>query len=77
MATTQDLCDDLSVGMTEVRRTLEHYNLGAWREYLVVRQPGEPDSFVILAPPGDKSGFAARLEEFHHVEAMKERGNEQ
>lgn len=32
MATTKDLNEDLNVGMTEVRRTLEHYNLGEWQE---------------------------------------------
>jgi hypothetical protein len=50
MASTKDLNDDLSVGMTEIRATLEHYKLTnkGWTEYLLVRKPGCPGSYVIL-----------------------------
>ena len=74
MATTQDLNDDLSVGMTEIRRTLEHYKLTekGWREYLLVRRPGHPGSYIILAHPKDDSGFDLKLMEFHNQQAQLE-----
>lgn len=72
MATTQDLNDDLSVGLTEIRKTLKHYNLSEWQEYLLVRQAGREGSYVVLAHPSDKSDFADRLVEFHKAEARKE-----
>ena len=73
MATTNDLNEDLNVGMTEVHRTLEHYNLGEWQEYLFIRRAGCPDSFIVLAHPIDKSDFADRLIAFHKEQA--EHGN--
>jgi len=72
MATTKDLNDDLSVGMTEVRRTLEHYNLGDWNEYLVVRQPGKAGSFIILNRESDTSDFADRLKALHLEHVARE-----
>jgi hypothetical protein len=76
MASTKDLNDDLSVGMTEIRATLEHYKLTnkGWTEYLLVRKPGCPGSYVILAHPEDASGFDEKLMEFHKAEAEKENG---
>jgi hypothetical protein len=76
MASTKDLNDDLSVGMTEIRATLEHYKLTdkGWKEYLLVRKPGCPGSYVILAHPEEASGFDKRLMEFHKAEAEKENG---
>lgn len=75
MATTQDLNDDLSVGMTEIRATLKHYGLTdkGWREYLLVRKPGAPESFVILAHPDDDTGFDESLMEFHKAECAEEK----
>lgn len=73
MATREDLNEDLNVGMTEVRRTLEHYNLGKWQEYLLVRRPGRSGSFIVLAHPRDKSDFADKLIKFHREQA--EQGN--
>jgi hypothetical protein len=73
MATQRDLADDLSVGLTEVHKTLKHYNLGEWKEYLLVRQPGKEGSFIVLAHPSDKSDFQDQLVEFHKAEAQKER----
>ena len=77
MATTQDLNDDLSVGMTEIRATLKHYGLTekVWREYLLIRKPGCPGSYVILAHPDDATGFDYKLMEFHVAEAEKEDGD--
>ena len=75
MATTTDLAEDLSVGLTEVRKTLDHYNLRKWKEYLLVRQPGKRGSFIVLAHPSDKSDFQERLVEFHMAEAQKETEN--
>ena len=69
MATREDLNQDLSVGMTEVRRTLEHYNLGEWQEYLLVRRKGRPDSFIVLAKETDTSDFCDRLAAFHKEQA--------
>lgn len=71
MATRKDLNDDLNVGMTDIRRTLEHYNLGEWREYLIVRKPGCPGSYVVLSRPSDDSDFAARLVKFHESESAE------
>lgn len=76
MATREDLNQDLSVGMTEVRRTLEHYNLGEWREYLLVRRAGHPESFVVLAKEADTSDFADRLVSFHKEQAAIEVSHE-
>lgn len=73
MATTNDLNEDLNVGMTEVRRTLEHYNLGEWQEYLLIRQRGSRNSYIVLAHPRDKSDFADKLIAFHAEQA--ERGD--
>lgn len=77
MATTTDLNNDLSVGMSEVRHTLNHYNLTqkGWREYLLVRKPGCPGSFIILAHPKDDTGFDVRLMEFHKAECERESEN--
>lgn len=74
MATTQDLNDDLSVGMTEIRATLKHYGLTekGWREYLLIRRPGCPGSYVILAHPNDATGFDSKLMQFHITEAKAE-----
>lgn len=72
MATREDLNQDLSVGMTEVRRTLEHYNLGEWQEYLIVRRKGKPDSFIVLAKEADTGDFAERLTAFHKEQAIAE-----
>lgn len=74
MATTQDLNNDLSVGMSEVRATLKHYGLTdkGWREYLLIRKPGCPGSYVILAHPQDATGFDSRLMQFHITEAEQE-----
>lgn len=72
MATRQDLNEDLNVGMTEVRRTLEHYNLGEWQEYLFVRRRGEPNSFIVLSHPRDESDFAEKLIAFHKEQSLKE-----
>lgn len=72
MATQQDLNEDLNVGMTEVRRTLEHHNLGEWQEYLLVRQVGRPNSFIVLAHPRDKSDFDEKLIAFHKEQSRKE-----
>jgi len=72
MATTKDLNDDLNVGMTEVRRTLEHYNLGEWQEYLLIRRAGSEGSFIVLSHPRDTSGFAAKLVEFHKEQTKQE-----
>lgn len=72
MATTSDLNDDLNLGMAEVRRTLEHYNLGEWQEYLLIRQKGRPQSFIVLAHPSDKGDFDERLIQFHKDESHKE-----
>ena len=75
MATTKDLNDDLSVGMSEIRATLDHYRLTqkGWREYLIVRKPGCAESFIILTHPNDASGFDERLMEFHKAECEKEK----
>jgi hypothetical protein len=72
MATREDLNEDLNVGMTAVRRTLEHYNLGQWNEYLVVRKPGCPDSYIVLSRPSDESDFADRLVAFHKDHTRRE-----
>jgi hypothetical protein len=74
MASTKDLNGDLSVGMTEIRATLEHYKLTnkGWTEYLLVRKPGCPGSYVVLAHPEDASGFDEKLMEFHKAEAEEE-----
>ena len=72
MATQQDLAADLGIVMTEVRRTLDHYKMGHWQEYLVIRQQGKPGSFVVLAHPADKSDFQDRLVRFHEQEANDE-----
>lgn len=72
MATTQDLNDDLSVGLTEIRRTMKHYNLTEWREYLLIRRPGCEGSYVVLAHPTDKSDFADKLVALHRAEAKRE-----
>jgi hypothetical protein len=72
MATRQDLNEDLNVGMTEVRRTLEHYHLGEWQEYLLVRRKGCPNSFIVLAHPRDKSDFDEKLIAFHKEQSRKE-----
>lgn len=76
MATTKDLNEDLSVGMTEIRATLKHHKLTekGWREYLLVRKPGFPGSFIILAHPKDDSGFDFKLMEFHEAECERENG---
>lgn len=75
MATTTDLNDDLSVGMTEVRWTLEHYNIGEWQEYLLVRKRGHPDAFIVLQKERDTSDFADKLVEFHKAQAAQEASN--
>lgn len=72
MATNQDLTDDLSVGMTEVRKTLRHYNLSEWMEYLLIRQREKPGSYIVLAHPRDASDFQQRLIQFHKDEAAEE-----
>jgi len=60
--------------MTEIRATLNHYKLTekGWREYLVIRKPGSPGSYIILTHPKDDSGFDVKLMEFHHSECEKE-----
>lgn len=73
MATTEDLNKDLNVGMAEIRRTLKHYNLGEWKEYLIVRQPGKPGSYIILTHPSDKSDFPDRLLTLHLEQVARER----
>lgn len=65
--------DDLNVVMSQVHEVLEHWGLGAWKEYLVVRQPDRRESFVVLAHPSDKSDFADRLVELHRREAATDR----
>ena len=71
--------EDLNVALSEVRAVLNHWNLrrdadsGQWNEYLVVRVPGKPDSFVVLEHPEDKSGFAEKLVAFHKSEAAEGR----
>lgn len=72
MATQEDLNQDLSVGMAEVRRTLEHYNLGEWQEYLLVRRVGRPDSFLVIKKDRDTSDFADKLAAFHKEQAERE-----
>jgi hypothetical protein len=74
MATERDLQDDLSVGLTEVRKTLIHYNLAEWEEYLIVRRRGKEGSYIVLAHPSDKSDFQDRLVAFHKAEAEREKG---
>jgi hypothetical protein len=64
-----DFKDDLDVVMSEVRAVLEHWGLGAWKEYLLVRQPEKPESFVVLAHPSDRSDFADKLIALHRKEA--------
>lgn len=65
MASQQDLASDLSVGLSEVHWTLKHYNLGDWNEYLLVRRPGCPESFIVLRHPSDTSDVEERLVAFH------------
>lgn len=72
MATTRDLSDDLSVGLTEIRKTMRHYKLTEWKEYLMIRKPGCEGSFIVLAHPADDSNFADRLVEFHKAESKTE-----
>jgi hypothetical protein len=62
------------VGLTEVRKTLIHYNLAEWEEYLIVRRRGKEGSYIVLAHPSDKSDFQDRLVAFHKTEAEREKG---
>lgn len=62
--------EDLNISMTEVHRLLEHWGLKGWREYLVVRAAGKPESFIVLAHPSDKSDFADQLIQLHKDDAI-------
>lgn len=57
--------DDLNAAMTEVHDALKRWGLAGWREYLVVREPSKPESFIVLAHPSDKTDFADQLVRLH------------
>jgi hypothetical protein len=67
--------EDLNISMTEVHRLLEHWGLAGWREYLVVREPTKPESFIVLAHPSDKSDFADKLVRLHKDDVSGEAPN--
>lgn len=68
----QNFNDDLSISLSEVRAVLDHWNLKDWQEYLLVRRPGHPNSYIVFANPSDTSGFEERLMRFHKEQAVQE-----
>ena len=44
------------------------WGLGSWNEYIVVREPQQPNSYLVLAHPADQTDFAERLIDFHKAE---------
>lgn len=64
--------DDVSVSLSEVRAVLDHWGLNDWQEYLLVRRPGKPNSYVVFANPKDTSDFQEQLIEFHKTQAEKD-----
>lgn len=67
----ESFSDDLNISMSEVRALLNHWGLKDWREYLVVRKPGKPESYIVLANPSDKSGFEEKLVALHAATAQE------
>jgi len=72
MNALDNLKADLDVAMSEVRLLLELY-YGAendWREYLILRSASNPDRYIVLAHPSDKSDFQEKLVRLHRKEAI-------
>lgn len=64
--------EDLSIALNSVRACLDHWGLQDWREYLVVRKPGQAGAYVIMANPTDETGFDERILELHKATAEQE-----
>lgn len=63
---------ELDVALTLIHNMLEAYGLNGYREYLLIRKPGKPDSFIIRNLASDASDFPARLEALHREHCARE-----
>jgi hypothetical protein len=68
----EKLLKHLRARMTGVSDAMEELGFADWKIYLVVRKPGEPESFSVLKLPLDESDFSQRLERLHVEHTARE-----
>lgn len=62
---------DLSVVMEEIRSMMDHYNIGDWESYIVLRKPNCPQSYVINYEAQSGDGFARGISDLHRKSAKE------